>query len=308
MLSLLVLASCGGPDCPGELIGSDPADGAVGVYWRTDPTMELTSLGSDPQLILTDEDSNQISGITSSAGNTLTLSLDHAMEPDTTYTLQPGECVDNAITFTTSSLGTPVSDPSALLGTTFQLDTSEAQLLEPSSAANLLATTFSSYAILAQVTDVTDDSVVLRGAIGVGSPVSQDPCSRTLDLPTLELDNPFLSMEADELAVPYEDSDLIVTGLVAEGTLQEDGTEIHGLAYQGNIDTRTALHLLFDDPDTSDDAMCGLLDGLGIPCEACPDGSGEYCIYISIAEARATRIDLQLEEITTTDPDECPDK
>ena len=304
-----LVVSCG--DAPVEdpvpqcgLVALDPADGAE-VSWRSSVTVTLDETDTEAHVEVLDADGVKIAGFNVNEGAVIRFTPESPLAPDTTWTLKVHAC-DGVFssTFSTSSVGRPVSTPSSLEDATFALDLSDGTLREPAGAEAVLGVLLTSFPLLAGVRSVGEGTVEMIGAVGVGDPRVQDPCSRTIDMPTFVFENPWFSVDMRSFAIPYEDGEIEVLSATLSGTFSADGQEIEELAFKGTLDTRPLVPVFDDSADAPASAVCDLLSsGYGVSCVDCPGTAGPYCVDLDIAGARGARIDGTISPRTLDDID-----
>ena len=214
------------------------------------------------------------------------------LEPLSDYTLVVQDCADvTEVEFTTSVVGQPLTvDPEELVGVTWSMEMLEADWQEPAGAEALILLYFSAPALLG-VRHADDQMIDVMGAAGVldGLGNLEQAAGSTWNFPPADFTtSPFFSSDATLVTLVYDGVAIPVHNAHLEATIAPDGEGISGGKLSGLGHTRDLGGLLAagDDPD----ALCNLAAGLGVVCEACPDG-GEYCLPLSATRIHGERIE-----------------
>ncbi len=304
-LSLLALALLTG--CPGEevkdsgdteaacenIVESYPTDGSISAYYRGDVEFELV----DP------DESGTItsSTITGTMGHNdeytkFWFTPDAALSPSTTYDASFSYCNGEQnidISFTTSELGTSMSDPNILVGAVYELALSEARIVEPSGIGDLLKQ-YLDVVILVGIDGYDADAAKLTmlGALGKegSDPATQDFCNPSIDFPVADFSAQphFVIGSSGVTTISVAGINVDIENLEISGDFAPDGSYFGGGILSGTIDTRPLVGLVGDDAE--EDEICTLAAGLGIACEPCSDG-GEFCLSLLADSIVATKVE-----------------
>ena len=82
------------------------------------------------------------------------------------------------------------------------------------------------------------------------------------------------------MPLEVEGFSVVIDDLQLSGAFAADGTSVQGVTLAGKIDTRPLVELV--SPGGADDAVCVLVSTFGVACEACSDGSGDYCLTVYV--------------------------
>ena len=130
------------------------------------------------------------------------------------------------------------------------------------------------------------------GALGIegASPAAQDTCEETIDFPTAAdfTDNPFFAVGPDTTTLSVEGLDVTIDDLLISGAFSPDGSYIAGATLAGAIDTRPLVGLI--DPEGGENTICDLVATFGVACEACSDGSGDFCLTLLVNDISAEEL------------------
>ena len=285
-------------DCPITIDKTHPLDGATDGYYRGAIEFHLSE--PDPTaLVIADFDGIQTAR---AGGSTILYTPTVPLDPETTYTVGLEYCRRApSIEFTTSSLGTTLTDPSSLVGRTFTLDMLQARFVAGAEVAATAATLFDRN-LLASVVGLDGDWLRMRigGALG-DDPENQDFCARTVDLPAADVTNlPWFHLLTDELQFGAYAVDMFLYQLQLSGTFAADGSSIGGLAMTTVVDSRDIAELI---SGQTADSLCEIMGNLYIPCELCPTDGHSYCFDLSFEDLSGSPVDSELESIETANTD-----
>lgn len=300
---VLILGACssaastdsGSDECDVTISKTFPAANATDAYYRG--TVEFTLTKPDESATVTSD----VAGTTTTSedGLTIVFTPDAPLSPSTSYTFTLHYCGGDApLTFTTSALGTPVTDPaSTIKGSSYLLDLKDARVTEPAGVGDLLASNLDGVDIYVNVTDLSDTKVKMIGAMGnpdAASP-TQDWCSRTIDFP-----------EADFSAAPHFElggegkTTISVAGYAVDiqnlhiaGDFSADGSYFGGGTLSGTIDTRPLDQALMEGDEG---AICNLAGSIGATCQACDDGQ-PFCLTLKADSITAAKTDIAITPI-----------
>ncbi|HMV68908.1 MAG TPA: hypothetical protein PKA64_18815, partial [Myxococcota bacterium] len=285
--------------CRGQTLSdSEPSDGARDVFFRDPITVRLGSPDPDASLRLVGPE-GEVAGVSSVDGATVSFRATEGLSPSTSYVATWSSCGDEGeIGFTTGELGAPVDDVSGLVSGTWHLDLTSGSIVSPAGLGDTLDTLLGGYPILVSVLAIGPaESVDLRVALGVFDQrlVAQDRCSITLELPDVTFEDPYFSRDADSFGMTWEGTPFTLTSFHVSGAFTADGEEIGGVAVSGQLDTRPLIPVFNDDPSVGPDQMCVFIAPFQVDCVACADGSGPYCVDLSLSDLRAERVDAPIE-------------
>lgn len=292
--------------CEGvTLVSTLPAPGATDAYYRGTVEWEL-SLPKAAEIEATVRSDLPGTLGTNATGTRFVWTWDAPLAPSTPYSITLDWCDQSStIDFTTSDYGTPVTDPAALVGSTFQVDLGESRILSPVGLEGLLPQFFPSD-ILIMVTAVGDATVEMIGGTAREADdgtVGQNWCDPTIPFPTADwIDDCYFTLGPQDTTFAVAGVDVTIAGLAIDGTVGPDGTEFDGGRLSGTIDTRP-LAALVGDPDDPG-AMCALAANFGTECEPCPADGEPYCFTIVADSIHAPTVDVTLVEVLGQD---CPD-
>jgi hypothetical protein len=285
-------------DCPVTIDKTHPLDGATDAYYRSAIEFHLSE--PDPTaLVIADFDGIQ----TDRGGGSIILFTPTApLDPETTYTVGLEYCRGApSIEFTTSALGTALTDPAALVGRTFTLDMLQARFVAGAEVAATAATLFDRN-LLASVLGLDGDWLRLRlGKALADDTGNQDFCARTVDLPPADVSNlPWFHLLTDELQFGAYAADMSLYQLQVSGTFSADGSAIGGLTMKTVVDSRDIATLI---SGQTADSLCEIMGNLYIPCEPCPTDGYSYCFNLSFEDLSGTPVDSELESVESANTD-----
>jgi hypothetical protein len=271
--------------CEEVVLSTVPADGDAEWYWR-DPLTVLVEAPSDAyEVRLVDDLGAELptKATPDDTGLRITVEVPEGLRPSTRHTLQLTDCRGTReVSFTTSSLGLPITDGAASLNDrTWMLDLVHADWLQPSGFGPVIAGLFNLPAIIG-TTYVDDDGIDLLGALGAsgGDVVVQDPDYPTWDIPLGDFDGaPWFSTHADRVVWVINQWSVPIEDFALAGTFAPDGRTIGGMVLTGVMDSRK-LGGAINKPN-DDYAICDLVSGFGVPCIPCADDT-VVCLAIGV--------------------------
>lgn len=306
VLSLIALVGCsGGSDdtasndnggnggsCDVSVKSTVPVANSVDAYYRANVEFEL----SDPDstaMITTDIPGHQELGVD---GVTVKWVLDAPLSPSTSYSATLDYCGGSvSLDFTTSALGTAISEPGSLVGNSYVLALSEARITEPAGIGSVLSG-YLNTDILLGISGVTDTQLDIIGALGKtdanGNPVepsAQDYCDPTIAFPPADFTNPYFQVGPQTTTISVAGYDVAIGDLQITGTIAEDGTYFDGGTLSGTIDTRPLAPLVDDSGDPN--AICALAVNFGAECQPCPADGEPYCLTLVADQILAEQVD-----------------
>jgi hypothetical protein len=301
ILPLLVLAACSGKDgdsgtgdstvpesCSIAIDSTVPTDGAADAYYRGNVEFILSE-ADDSATIETSIPGTQI---TSEDGLRVIWQLSAPLDPNTSYSATLHYCGGDAeISFTTSSLGTPIDDPSSLEGRAYVVDLPAARIVEPPGIGAVL-TSYLTTDILIGVNGVTGSQIDMIGAVAVtdSSPPVQDYCTPSIPFPPADFsESPFFAIGPQDTTLNVAGYEIDIQDLLINGTFAADGTYFDGGVLSGTIDTRPLAPPL--DDSGNEGAICDLAVNFGATCEACPSDGQPYCLSLVADQIYAEQVD-----------------
>lgn len=270
-----------GPDdlCDAEVFETAPFDGQQGIYYLDPVSVSFTeeAVGAVVRL----EQNGQLAPAEltwDETGLNATLTPLNPLAPVTEYTLSVQTCPENPpteLSFTTSSLGAEMTvEPQELAGRTYYLDLGGAFYEEPAGLGALIAQ-YLNQPLLIGVVSSNVDEIELMGAQGrvdgATGAILQDTRLSTFYFGTASfVARPYLLASAPTVPLTYDGTDIRFYNFRLESTFSSDGEVLGEPRLTGQIDTRNLGPLL--GVGSAPDATCETAAGLGVDCEACPDG------------------------------------
>lgn len=280
-----------------------PMSGAADAYYRGDIEFWLSEVDSTATI------TTDIPGTLFKSDDGLVLKwvLSAPLTPSTAYSATLSYCGGEVVLdFTTSALGAPLADASALVGNTYVVDLTAARIVEPPGIGDVL-TGYLTTDILIGVSAVGASDIEMIGAIAVedSDPAMQDMCTETIDFPTASFtESPFFSIGPDDTTFVVSDIEVNIQDLLVNGTFSADGNYFDGGVLSGVIDTRPLAGLV-DESDPN--SICALAVSFGAICEDCPADGEPYCLSLVADQIYAEIEDgLTLVPLTTEDVAACP--
>lgn len=286
------------PACSNSISAQFPDNGNTDVYYKTDVRFTLAEEDATATIVMTDSAGAEVSGTTTVEGKIVTWSGDD-FAPLTTYTATLNyACGAPSVSWTTSDVGGPTEVP--IVDRVFALDLASGEWVRPAGVGDLLATQLGDTQIFVTPTETPAATITMTGAIG--SQNTQDLCSPTIPFPPANWSDPYFELESDLLPLVVAGLTIEIEDMSLSGAYAPDASRIQGASLRGSIDTRP-LGEAFD-LGTTDDAVCGLVNTFGVQCEACSDGSGNYCLTVWVDNIEADYVPgLVIQERTQADID-----
>jgi hypothetical protein len=296
LVALAILGSLGGcgkdkdddsqapEECTTQLSGTVPVSGAGDAYYRADIEATFDVADDTSMITLYDSSGTPVDG-SEHRNDDSTIAYftpDEPLTPGASYSAEIMWCdmgETETVDFTTSSLGEPLDDPSAIEGRTYLVDLKDARFAEPAGVGPLLALKVRQ-SILLTVTSVDATSLTMIGALTGDSGSTQDFCLPTINFPKPAdfTEPPYWEVQADEAILNVADNDVSIQNLVISGTISADAATIGGGVLAGTIDTALLGGLLGSkDPNY----ICDLAKEFGDECSECPNGK-DTCLGLRL--------------------------
>lgn len=275
-----------GPDdlCDAEVFETAPFDGQQGIYYLDPVTITFTEPAVGATIRLEKDGQLAPSEVTwDETELNATLTPVNPLEPSATYTLSVQTCAENApteVTFTTSGFGAEMTvEPSELQGRAYYLDLGGAYYEEPPGIGGLIAQ-YLNQPLLIGVVSSNVDQIELMGAQGrvdgTSGLILQDLRVSTFYFGAASfVGRPYLLASAPAVPLTYDGTEILFYNFRLEATFSADGETLGEPRLTAQIDTRNLGPLL--GVGSADDAACETAAGLGVNCEACPDGQ-DLCL------------------------------
>lgn len=286
-------------DCDVVLEETTPFDGQTDTYWRDPFTFSFSE--PDPTATVVFDPSGTATWDDSET--TLTFTPAAPLAPNTDYTVGIDFCRSSPeLSFRTSELGSPITDPASLVGRTYAVDLSAGRFVEGAGIAEPLSAFFNR-SVLFQVTHLDATGLDLRVAVSgtPTDPAGQDQCFATIDMVDLDpSEAPFFAFDLDDFVLGAWEGSLALAGFSMEGTVAPDGTYVGGVQYSVVVPV-SQLGAVFGNDDVAEN--CALIEAQGEVCETCPDFSDAACVTISADRITALSLDADLTEVVVPTPD-----
>jgi hypothetical protein len=284
----------GGTDCADEdatlidqtnrITSASPADGTSDVLPRTFLELRLATADPNVRVTVTDSTGTSLPGQTGVQADYVRFIPDTPWAVDETFTVTVDTlCSSLSLSFGTSTLGQPVPDLGALVGTAYKLDVRTGTVTAPPLFGGLILLGLGGYQIV-QVQGVQGDQLDLLWTTVGDTATAQNLCLPALPLaaPMDVSANPTATFEPDAfwyLGAPAGPGASTLTGI-----LRADGS---GMA-QGRWTIATDLR----DVETvfgagSATTLCRLFGTAGLSCGTCPDGV-QACLNTVIDDIEMT--------------------
>lgn len=268
--------------CNNAVLVTHPAEGATDVFYRTAVEFQLAAPEPGATLTLVDQAGREVLGTSSVNGSTVVFTPYDLLDSDTGYTATLDWACEPSVSvsWATTDVG-PAVDASDLIGRSYSVSLGSGRFVEPPGVGVLLGSMIE-FNMLIGVTNATGDRVYLRGSMSSeASSTEQDMCVTTLEYPPADFSqNPFFEMAADSLPLKIAGFDTAFEDMVLSGAISPDYTRVEGVTLSATIDTRPFVDMI--SPGGDESAVCTLMVTFGVDCEACSDGTGDYCLGLHV--------------------------
>ena len=300
----LVLTACDGgdgdtddtdtptPSCEITVSNAIPSDGETAFYYRGALSWEFSEVDDSASVTLADAGGADVAGSGEWIGDIYIWTPSAPLAPSTSYTATLTTCDgDNSIEtgFTTSAVGASVNDGD-VQDSAYALDLASGNFVDPPGVGALLQSQLD-VDILIGVTNAAGADLQLVGAIGEdgANPPAQDLCTESIDFPAADFsENPYFEVGPQTTTLDVQGLSVTIDDLFVSGAFSPDGGEVVGAVLAGSIDTRPLAGLVGD--DAPPEAVCDLAVTFGIACQACTDGSGDFCLSLLVTDIAAAEI------------------
>ncbi len=274
-------------ECTNSISETFPSDAESEAFYKTSVEFKLVTAETDATISVTDSAGADVAGTTEVDGTTVRFTPSTGFASGETYTATLDySCADATISFSTDpAVGTPIADPSTLVGNVYTLPLTEGRFVEPPGVGDLLGGLLT-VNVLIEVAEASATEIRMMGAISMdGNPNAQDLCTETIDFPTAAdfSGNPFFAIGPEDTTLNVSGVSVTVDDLSITGAFSNDGTSMEGASLAGVIDTRPLEPLVGAD-------ACELLAGFGIPCIPCPSGDGDFCLALEVQDMTAVQV------------------
>ncbi|MFT4625327.1 MAG: hypothetical protein ACI8PZ_003995 [Myxococcota bacterium] len=277
----------GGGGCANSIIDEFPANGSADAYYRTSVDFTLATAEADATIVVKDSDGADVAGTNSVEDNRVVFKPTATLTPGASYaTTLDWSCGPTESTWTVDgSVGDPVT-ADGVAGSTYTLDLASGRFVKPAGVGDLLGSLLE-FSLFVGITAADDTSLSMIGALSDDSGVAQDLCTETIDFPVAAdfTENPYFVIESDRLPIEVEGFEIVIEGLTLSGAFSSGAASIEGVVLAGKIDTRPLVELV--SPGGGDDAVCTLVSTFQVDCEACSDGSGDFCLSVYVEDMSA---------------------
>ena len=268
--------------CNNSVVSTYPEAGEAGVFYRTSVEFRLAVEDPTAFVTLAASGGSAVNGSSSVDGSMVTFTPDDPLTPDREYTATLNwSCEPSvSVSWVTSEVGDAV-EPSDLVGRSYAISLASGRFIEPPGIGSLLASLIE-FNMLIGVTYADSDELRMRGSLSSdASSTEQDLCVPTLDYPAADFSlNPYFEMVTDSLPLEISGMETTFENVVLSGAVASDFSRVEGATMRAEIDTRAFVAMI--DPDGDAGTFCDLLATFTVDCEACADGSGEYCMTLHI--------------------------
>lgn len=286
-----------------------PEDGASRAYYRTTVDAIFNEAVPGATLTLTDADGNAVAGsaaVDAKNDKRLVFQPETPLAPGATYTAAvafdcEGASQGGEASWTVSEVGA-ATDEGGLIGNDYALSLASARFIRPDAVGDIIGD-FLTFDILMSIKSIENSQLTVFGAVGDEDQQGvQAECSPTIDFPPADFsENPYFELGPQKLEIEVEGTEVTIEDLFLAGSFAPDGSYIDGVVLAGIVDTRPFAPLIEDDPDAPPEAVCEVTGRLGIPCVACPDGTGDFCLEI-LADSIAADSDGVQDLVEIPDP------
>lgn len=294
------------PACGITVESTIPASGSTTAYYRGAVEFYLSDADASAEL--------SIDGVAGTSAlnedqDVVTFTPSAPLAPNTSYTATLTYCSgETEVTFTTSSLGGDIGDPSSLNGKVFNLDLKSGRIVIPEGVGSVLEN-YLDVVIYMEVAEANGSEIQLFGALAdEENPGQQDYCSQTLDFPAADFSEaPYFKIGPATTTIAVAGYEVTIDDLEISGTFAADGSYWGGGTLAGSVDTRALVDLIEEGGD--ENTVCELVAGFGVACETCTGDGQPFCLSIKAVDLGGDEASgSDLEEIAMSDcHEQCPD-
>ncbi len=292
---------------------SPSSSGATDFYFLDDVVFVLDGAWDEASISLEESDGTEVAGTTrigtmrgEPSLRRLRFVPDAPLSPRTEYFATLRICDEPAeVSFWTSELGTPLSDPSSLVGRTFAIDLSMSKVIEPGPVVQVMFSLVDNDLFL-EVEDVATSDLNVSIAPTNRMTGSQDTC-----LPSASFEGRDNFVDLSTFSVGPVDMEFSLAGYPmtllnarSQSTFSPDGSYFDGGLISGTIDARDVIEVLASEGvvgSSDPTALCDLVGRIDVACTPCPDGE-LLCLDI-VAENISGR--LVSDTITSVESIDC---
>ncbi len=308
------------PDCDGMArILSPVSDGQTDFYFLDDIAFEVNKGEGEALITVVDAEGEPVLGSTwidpivqREGWSRVVFTPDAPLSPNTEHAATLSYCGGApAVEFSTSALGTPIESPEILSGRRYAIDLSEARVIRPGQVAQALLSLVD-HNLLVQIEHAEATEITL--SLGAANKVTgiQDTCIPTLSV-NVDVDlNGAPTISVGPMDVEFELAGYNVTlyAAMVDATFAADGSHFAGGRMAGMLDARDVVDALAGRdilPADEPEAICDLLNGLGLACTACADGA-PLCLEMEIDGVHGVWSDRGVESVDDFDcHEDCED-
>lgn len=289
--------------CDVEITSNFPADGSDDAYYRT--TVEFKLNKADPNgtpTITVNGGGSDVAGTTtlSEDSKTVIFTPSSPLASNTTYTATIEFCRgEDSISFTTSGLGAPLT--ASIDGNAYVVDLQGADFVQPAGVADLLLGQLENNILLGVKS--SSPNLQMIGAISEDGSTAQDMCNESIPFPAADFSqSPYFQVGPQDTTISVAGFDVDILELAVSGTFASDGSYFGGGTLAGELDARLLAPLVGDLLGTTDpDAICGVVAGFGVSCQACSSDGQPYCLEVFVRDITATKLSASVVEVTAAD-------
>jgi hypothetical protein len=279
--------------CIAVVASVTPEDGAREVFYRSSVEVVLAEADASATIELRDRDGVTATGASASEdGITHVWSGDPLLPNETYDVLVRLACGTVTSQFTTSHTGGTAVD---VTGKVYAIDLASGHWRAPEGFEDVLEGLAGAYGLRVSPTAVSASELSMLAAVTLDG--VQNTCAPTFPLTDASYTNPYFELSVPEFDIPVGTEPLAVTDFGVSGTFAPNGSAIEGVAVRGLMDTRPLAEVVLGTPDG-----CPALAAFGVTCEACPDGSGDFCVAVDVVDLVAEEVELALVEILEPAP------
>jgi len=285
-----------GPDdtaCPVECFNTistqSPSVDQSGVYYRSNLSVKLVEADTNATITLTSS-SGDVAGTIAHDATTIWFAPDAPLAPSTTYTATVDYCSGQKSAswdFTTSAVGTAVTDSSSLVGGVYSMNLKDSTVTKPAGIGVLLADNLDTELLL-RVHSLSGADLQIIGGV---SP--QGTCEPSITFPGASFsEDPYFTVGPDTTVLAVDDIEVNIGDLFISGAFSADGTSIEGATLSGLVDTRPLVALI--DETGPPETICDLAVGMGASCVPCADGVA-LCLDLELIDMTAVKSDESMQ-------------
>jgi hypothetical protein len=204
-------------------------------------------------------------------------------DTDTDTDVDGADSAGSGATGATGDTG-PTAD--ARIGRVYVLDLGSGVWTEPPGVGAVFGSRIGGAQLL--VSPIALDASRIEWLAAPGNNSQQNLCRPTATLEQTPWYDPDFVAVGGAVVVGSADVPLTLFSSDLAGTFAPSGDTVNQVVLGGELDTRPLVEALAVGTDPDD--ICTVISTFGVHCEPCPDGSGDYCVRLTVEQLTGTEV------------------